>query len=64
MCGRSDGAASGHGPRGTRADPVPRTGARVLLLDARGRVLLLRGHDPATPDRSYWFTVGGGLDLR
>jgi len=34
----------------------------VLLLDAGGRVLMLRGHDPARPDHRYWFTIGGGLD--
>jgi 8-oxo-dGTP pyrophosphatase MutT (NUDIX family) len=41
---------------------VPREAARVLLLDAAGRVLLLRGFDPARPEHRYWFTVGGGLD--
>ena len=34
----------------------------MLLLDAGGRVLMLRGHDPARPDHRYWFTIGGGLD--
>ena len=41
---------------------IPREAARVLLLDAAGRVLLLRGFDPAMPEHRYWFTVGGGLD--
>ena len=41
---------------------VPRRAARVLLLDSAGRVLLLRGFDPARPEVRYWFTVGGGLD--
>jgi 8-oxo-dGTP pyrophosphatase MutT (NUDIX family) len=41
---------------------IPRQAARVLLIDAAGRVLLFRGFDPARPDRHYWFTVGGGLD--
>src|ERR1700741_4782643 len=41
---------------------IPRQAARVLLLDAAGRVLLLRGFDPAMPAHRYWFTVGGGLD--
>ena len=41
---------------------LPRRAARVLLLDGLGRVLLLRGCDPAQPDRRYWFTVGGGQD--
>jgi 8-oxo-dGTP pyrophosphatase MutT (NUDIX family) len=43
-------------------DVVPRWAARVLLLDGAGRILLLRGFDPARPDHRYWFTVGGGLD--
>lgn len=39
-----------------------RTSARVVILDDDGRVLLLRGHDPAAPDTRYWFTVGGGVE--
>jgi len=47
-----------------------RRGARVLLVaggDGAGdggaaRVLLLRGHDVDQPQRSWWFTVGGGID--
>ncbi len=42
--------------------PIARTAARVLPIDRQGRVLLLRGRDPAAPDEVYWFTVGGGLD--
>lgn len=43
--------------------PLARRAARVLLVDADGRVLLFRGHDPARPAAgSWWFTVGGGLD--
>jgi 8-oxo-dGTP pyrophosphatase MutT (NUDIX family) len=45
-----------------RPDATPRRAARVLLVDAAWRVLMLRGHDPARPDHRYWFTVGGGLD--
>lgn len=41
---------------------VERVGARVLLLDGAGRVLMLRGHDPHQPERSWWFTPGGGLE--
>lgn len=45
------------------ADGVPsRRGARVILLDERDRLLLVRGHDVDQPDRSWWFTVGGGID--
>jgi 8-oxo-dGTP pyrophosphatase MutT (NUDIX family) len=42
---------------------VERRAARVLLVDARGRLLLFRGGDPARPEGgTWWFTVGGGLD--
>lgn len=34
----------------------------MLLLDDEGRLLLVRGHDPHDPDRSFWFTPGGGLE--
>jgi aspartyl/glutamyl-tRNA(Asn/Gln) amidotransferase C subunit len=34
----------------------------VLLIDGRGRLLLFRGNDPATPELKYWFTAGGGLE--
>lgn len=39
-----------------------RTSARVVLLDGRGAVLLLRGSDPALAGQQapkWWFTVGG-----
>ncbi|WP_228001708.1 NUDIX hydrolase [Nocardia australiensis] len=39
-----------------------RTSARVVLLDEQERVLLMRGNDPQTPDISFWFTVGGGVE--
>ncbi|WDZ87446.1 NUDIX hydrolase [Micromonospora cathayae] len=41
---------------------TPRRAARVLLVDAAGRVLLFHGVDPARPDFRYWLTPGGGLD--
>ncbi|GAA2380536.1 NUDIX hydrolase [Dactylosporangium salmoneum] len=44
------------------AAEIDRRAARVLLLDPSGRVLLLRGCDPARPEHQYWFTVGGGLE--
>ncbi|ACQ80242.1 NUDIX hydrolase [Beutenbergia cavernae DSM 12333] len=45
------------------ADGVPfRRAARVLLLDPQDRVLLVRGHDADQPERTWWFTVGGGID--
>lgn len=44
-------------------DGVPvRSAARVVLVDDAGNVLLARGHDPDEPDRSWWFTIGGGID--
>lgn len=47
---------------------TPRVAARVLLVDARDRVLLFNGRDPARAGESWWFTVGGGVqtgeDLR
>ncbi|MBF6332027.1 NUDIX hydrolase [Nocardia transvalensis] len=46
---------------GLEVDDV-RTSARVALLDEQDRVLLMRGHDPQTPDMPFWFTVGGGVE--
>ncbi|TDB85617.1 NUDIX domain-containing protein [Micromonospora fluostatini] len=40
---------------------TPRRAARVLLVDAAGRLLLFAGVDPARPGHRYWFTPGGGL---
>ncbi|MCP2265806.1 NUDIX hydrolase [Promicromonospora thailandica] len=39
-----------------------RHAARVILVDDAGRVLVVRGHDADQPERSWWFTVGGGID--
>jgi 8-oxo-dGTP pyrophosphatase MutT (NUDIX family) len=47
---------------GTQDDPIPRRAARIMLIDAAGRVLLFRGTDPGRPGSRYWFTPGGGLD--
>jgi 8-oxo-dGTP pyrophosphatase MutT (NUDIX family) len=41
---------------------LSRVAARVLLIDAADRLLLMRGFDPGRPLLRYWFTVGGGLD--
>jgi 8-oxo-dGTP pyrophosphatase MutT (NUDIX family) len=42
---------------------IDRVGARVLVVDAAERVLLLHGRDPADPAAgAWWFTPGGGLD--
>lgn len=60
----SSPATSGLGPEWVPGpDGLPsRTAARVILLDSAGRVLLVRGHDADAPQRSWWFTVGGGLE--
>ena len=39
-----------------RTNVIARRAARVILLDATGRVLLLHGCDPARPEHAYWFT--------
>jgi len=39
-----------------------RHAARVILVDERDRVLLLHGCDVDQRERSWWFTVGGGID--
>ncbi|WP_340645132.1 NUDIX domain-containing protein [Phenylobacterium sp.] len=37
--------------------------ARVLLFDPQGNILLVRGRASEAADaRSFWFTVGGGVD--
>ena len=46
-------------PAGSR---IERNGARVLFLDATGRLLMVRGHDPHDPERTFWFTPGGGIE--
>ncbi len=45
----------------TTEEATPREAARVLLFDDDDRILLLKGHDPFLPERSWWFTPGGGL---
>lgn len=42
---------------------------RILFLDAEGRLLLMRAHDPdvgdhegRVSDTTYWFTIGGGIE--
>ena len=37
-----------------------RRAGRVIVIDSRGRVLLLHGFDPARRGEPYWITVGGG----
>ena len=44
------------------ADGIPfRRGARVLLLDEAGDLLLVEGHDGDDDAHRWWFTVGGGI---
>ena len=47
---------------GSRENPIPRPGSRVLLLDAEQRVLLFQINDPAVDLASFWITPGGGLE--
>jgi 8-oxo-dGTP pyrophosphatase MutT (NUDIX family) len=58
------GAPSSLGPDWVLGDDglYFRRGARVLLLDDADRILLARGHDVDQPERSWWFTLGGGVD--
>jgi 8-oxo-dGTP pyrophosphatase MutT (NUDIX family) len=41
---------------------IHRTTARVLPVAPDGRVLLLHGWDPARPELSFWFTIGGAAE--
>lgn len=42
-------------------EPVPRKAARALVVDRRGRVLLVRYRRPVGDD-TWWGTPGGGID--
>jgi len=42
--------------------PTVRRASRVLALSDTGRVLLLRGGDPARPGTHIWHAPGGGVD--
>lgn len=43
-------------------DQVHRRTARVLVRDAHGAILLLRGHNISSPETTFWFTPGGGIE--
>ena len=64
MTAASPSPAHGLGPDWVPGpDGLPfRRAARVILVDASDRVLLMRGHDLDQPSRTWWFTVGGGID--
>ncbi|WP_188188504.1 NUDIX hydrolase [Nonomuraea sp. SYSU D8015] len=43
--------------------PLRRFTARALPIDSQDRVLLLRGFDPESLERTpFWFTVGGAME--
>ena len=43
-------------------DPITRPTARLLVIDAQGRLLLLRIEDPSLGVPVLWITPGGGLE--
>jgi 8-oxo-dGTP pyrophosphatase MutT (NUDIX family) len=42
--------------------PIRRTTARVVPVNARGEALLMLSRDPATPEATYWCSIGGAVD--
>ena len=47
----------------SRSEPLVRRAGRALVVDQGGRVLMIRGEDPADPARGgFWFPPGGGLE--
>lgn len=49
-------------PAGDRDNPIPRPGARVILLDGEDRVLLMHGVSEKTSAPDLWFGPGGSLE--
>jgi 8-oxo-dGTP pyrophosphatase MutT (NUDIX family) len=49
-------------PSDTGDEVEHRQAARVIAVDVAGRVLLMRGYDPADPSNVWWITPGGGLE--
>ncbi|GAA1625411.1 MULTISPECIES: NUDIX hydrolase [Brevibacterium] len=41
----------------------PRKASRVVLLNERDEVLLIRAQDLLTPTHQWWMTVGGGSEM-
>jgi 8-oxo-dGTP pyrophosphatase MutT (NUDIX family) len=62
MRARGEGTSDFPGLLPASDGPVRRQAVRALLLDERDRVLLFRGCDPHRPERTFWFTPGGGID--
>lgn len=47
----------------SRDDPTPRVGARIILVDASERVLLIHeAFDSDDATREHWLTPGGGVE--
>lgn len=62
MSASSDAGISGESEWIIGADGLPyREAARVVVLDGRGRIFLIHGHDIDDVNHHWWFTVGGGL---
>ncbi|HXQ18865.1 MAG TPA: NUDIX domain-containing protein [Acidimicrobiales bacterium] len=58
MAGQPGGSTGGGG-----TGPAARRAARLLVVNAEGRVLLFSGSDPSAPHLGrWWFTPGGGLE--
>jgi 8-oxo-dGTP pyrophosphatase MutT (NUDIX family) len=53
---------AGSKPSSAAGARIEREGARVLVVSDDGRLLVLRGHDPHNPTRTWWFVPGGGLE--
>src|SRR5581483_2820535 len=71
-CGANARSADGAAIRYTRGVTIPadaatelprhRPTSRLLVIDPRDRILLLRVHEPRFEQPILWFTPGGGLD--
>lgn len=47
----------------SRENPIPRPGARVLVISPDDEVLLFRGINPSNPNpRPFWFAPGGAIE--
>jgi len=55
-------AAAGPAVPAAASEAVRRRTARVLVRDPHGAILLLRGHNISSPETTFWFTPGGGIE--